>query len=398
MIRMKIFNVWLFVVALAMGCENKEAGAPPSSAIDPFVTQVKAAYAPDKRVAVFQVDAKESQDQWLLTGETDHPAAKRLLLEKLDSAGIAYQDSIQSLPEASLGADTLGIVSISVANIRSEPKHSAELATQAIMGTPLRILKKAGEWHLVQTPDKYISWIQGSFQPMDKKAYDQWQQANKLIFTQMYGFAYQDESRMQTLSDLTAGNVMQLLGENNNTFWVKLPDGREAYVLKEEAEPFDTWLTQAEATEETVVNTAMKMMGVPYLWGGTSPKAVDCSGFTKTIYFMNGKILPRDASQQVHAGELVDKTKNFDNLRPGDLLFFGRAATDSTRERVTHVGMWIGNQEFIHAPGLEAYVRISSVDPQSDHYDAFNLNRYLRTKRMINSKRDIIAMKEVKLF
>ena len=109
-------------------------------------------------------------------------------------------------------------------------------------------------------------------------------------------------------------------------------------------------------------------------------------------------MLPRDASQQVHAGTLVDDSKNFENLRPGDLLFFGRAATDSTRERVTHVGMWIGNQEFIHAPGLEAHVRVSSIDLKAENYDEFNLNRYLRTKRMISSTNEIINLKEVALF
>jgi cell wall-associated NlpC family hydrolase len=113
---------------------------------------------------------------------------------------------------------------------------------------------------------------------------------------------------------------------------------------------------------------------------------------------MNGFMLPRDASQQVHAGTLIDENKNFENLQPGDLLFFGRPATDSTRERVTHVGMWIGNKEFIHAPGLEAHVRVSSIDPQTENYDEFNLNRYLRTKRMISSTNEIINLKEVKLF
>jgi cell wall-associated NlpC family hydrolase len=57
-----------------------------------------------------------------------------------------------------------------------------------------------------------------------------------------------------------------------------------------------------QVTEASLVATARTLMGAPYLWGGTSAKGMDCSGFTKTIYLMNGLILPRDASQQVHVG------------------------------------------------------------------------------------------------
>lgn len=377
---------------------QKDSSASSEAQIAQALQTVRDQYAPDKRVAVFAVEAHQRDTSIILTGETDNVRAKQALIQSLRDRNIAFVDSIVTLPDASLGADTLGVVTISVANIRSQPKHSGELATQATMGTPLRLLKKEGDWHLVQTPDQYISWMQGSFVPMDTAAYGAWQATDKLIFTAPYGFAYQDETFSGTVSDLVMGNVMALEGENRVSYWVKFPDGREGYVPKDEAVLFDEWVANAEATEESVVETAMQLMGVPYLWGGTSAKGVDCSGYTKTIYFMNGHVLPRDASQQVHAGEPVDEDKNFDQLRPGDLLFFGRAATDSTRERVTHVGMWIGNNEFIHAPGLEAYVRVSSVDPQADNFDEHNLNRYLRTQRMINSRNDIIALRDVKLF
>lgn len=64
-------------------------------------------------------------------------------------------------------------------------------------------------------------------------------------------------------------------------------------------------------------------------------------------------------------------------------MFFGRKATDTSAEKVVHVGMWIGNNEFIHASNQ---VRISSVDPKADNFDEFNLNRYLRTKRILKEE------------
>jgi len=149
-------------------------------------------------------------------------------------------------------------------------------------------------------------------------------------------------------------------------------------------------------TEDDLVETSKTLMGVPYLWGGTSTKGVDCSGFTKTIYFLNGMVIPRDASQQVHTGKQIDENRSFENLEKGDLLFFGRKATDSTVEKVVHVGMWIGNNEFIHASNM---VRVSSIDRNAENFDERNLNRYLRSKRILKEEdKDLIDLRQTAIF
>jgi len=129
------------------------------------------------------------------------------------------------------------------------------------------------------------------------------------------------------------------------------------------------------------------------LWGGTSTKGVDCSGFTKTIYYMNGMVIPRDASQQVHAGKPIDSIADFSKLDKGDLLFFGIKATDSTAEKVVHVGMWIGDNQFIHSSNM---VRVSSVDKNASNYDEYNVSRYLRTKRLL--KENDPLLKNLRVF
>ena len=131
-----------------------------------------------------------------------------------------------------------------------------------------------------------------------------------------------------------------------------------------------------EPSGELLEKYARDFLGSPYLWGGTSTKGMDCSGFTKTVYLLNGFIIPRDASQQIHAGEVVDEHLNFEGLEKGDLMFFGTKATDNNEQRVTHVGIWLGNGkgEFIHSASK---VRLSSIDPESKYYDEPNKNRYL---------------------
>ena len=93
---------------------------------------------------------------------------------------------------------------------------------------------------------------------------------------------------------------------------------------------------------------------------------------------------------------MMDSIGNFKDLRTGDLLFFGKKATDSTKERVIHVGMWIGNNEFIHSAGD---VHISSMDKEAFNYDAYNHKRYLRTKRIIQEDDpDLIDLATVPIF
>jgi len=119
---------------------------------------------------------------------------------------------------------------------------------------------------------------------------------------------------------------------------------------------------------------AGKMMGSPYLWGGYSSKASDCSGFVKLIYFSQGIILARDASQQARYGESVD-FKSINNLQTGDLLFFGRSEA-----QITHVGFYLEKGNFIHDSGK---VCISSIDPVDSNNNSARNN--VAAQRILNS-------------
>jgi hypothetical protein len=192
---------------------------------------------------------------------------------------------------------------------------------------------------------------------------------------------FSDKSRDKKLADLVLGSILKINGQDEKVYFVEFPDGRTGLVDKNEAMNFADWLAKLQPGPELIEKYGRELMGVPYLWGGTSAKGFDCSGFTKTVYFMNGYIIPRDASQQIFAGKIVDPDLKFEGLEKGDLMFFGNKATPDKKQKVTHVGIWLGNGEFIHA---SKQVRVSSINQGSSLFDKANVDKYLGSRRYLN--------------
>ena len=105
---------------------------------------------------------------------------------------------------------------------------------------------------------------------------------------------------------------------------------------------------------EEIIKTAQSFVGLPYLWGGSlSDIGFDCSGLAMTVYQLNGLDLPRSSQEQFEAGMSVER----DELLQGDLVFFAM----SGRDKVTHVGIYVGEGRFIHAPGKGKNIRVDSL-------------------------------------
>lgn len=371
----------LTLLLLAGACLPKERGAPAVPAeLDTLLAELRQAHAPDKRVALLDIEALQQDGQWVVAGQTNLPEAKAELSSRL--AELGWAETVELLPAAELEGQHYGIVKLSACNIRSAPKHSAELSTQATLGTPLRIYKREGGWHLVQTPDGYLGWLDpGGFALMDEAAYQTWMDSPKCVYLPELGFAYAaPQPDAPPVGDLLAGNILRLLRQADGYAEVQYPDGRSAFVPQAEFMPYGQWLDSRAPTADNILAAAHRFMGRPYLWGGTSGKGVDCSGFTKTVFYLNGLLLPRDASQQVHVGQALAKDTTLANLLPGDLLFFGQAAAEGQKERVTHVAIYKGEGQIIHASGEVCVESLRRGDPDFNEY---RLETFLRAKRMI---------------
>ncbi|WP_445747925.1 C40 family peptidase [Polaribacter sp.] len=382
---MKFLNIIaLFSLLIVFSCKNDAVNI---SELNEISSEIKKEIAPDSRVELFDIAFENNDKKIVLSGKTTSKKALQMLLDSLKNRNIFIENKVRVLPDTAVGNQQFAVAKNSVINIRSEAKHSAELGTQALLGMSLKVLNKEGDFYQIQTPDNYISWVdKGGIVRMTKSEFDLWNASKKVIFTEIFGFIYKEKSvENGIVSDISLGGIVQYLDEDATFYQVKMPDNTVGFLKKSEANLYENWLQTLIPSEENIEIFAKKMEGFPYLWGGTSAKGMDCSGFTKMVYLMNGFIIPRDASQQINAGKIVDENLNFADLQKGDLLFFGKKATENSKQKVTHVGIWLGNekQEFIHASGN---VHISSMDSTQPHFDEMNKNRYLGSKRYLGEK------------
>lgn len=342
---------------LALSCALLLAGniSNAQENVNELIGSIKKQLAPDSRIAIVDIKANESNGKWILKGKVDNNILKHQILQNLSANGVKYIDSISVLEYTQ--KKPWAVVKLAIASHRTGGKHAAEMATQTIMGTPVKILEYSGDWARVQTPDEYISYVpSNSLHKMTQIEFDAWRKSKRYIVTE-----YQTEladANGNTVSDLVMGNILEYKGENGDKIELSTPDGRIGYVNKNEVKELSAWANQT-FNAEFISKVAHRLMGHGYLWGGTSTKVTDCSGLVKVSYFANGIILHRDASQQALIGNVM-KAEDWKKAELGDLLFFGTKSG-----RVTHVAIYLKDGEYIHCSGR---VKLNSVDPQADNY------------------------------
>ena len=145
------------------------------------------------------------------------------------------------------------------------------------------------------------------------------------------------------------GRQLQAQGRIDE-FFVVIPESYALY--KSRSAP--TKQQGSSYLRNEIVKTAYKYIGTPYVWGGNTASGVDCSGLTRAVYRLNGLSIPRLSRDQYKAGRFVYKK----DLQKGDLVFFATAGG----RRVSHVGIYVGDGKFLHAPRKGTTVRTDMLN------------------------------------
>ena len=367
-----------FILLLLLGCQQIEPGNAAPDRLSGEVAELRRTHAPDRRTDRVEVTVTAEGEQRFLEGYTTVPAA----FAALDS--LAASDDRLTNRTRLLGEPAdLGLIRVSVANIRTERGHSSELTSQALMGTPVELLDKEDGWWLIRTPDRYIAWLEeGALVEVSPAEMERWFADSLFTCAPAQTTAYAAAGSDKIVTELVAGDLVRRSGQTEGDWsGIELPDGRRAYVPADELRAYEDFSHPEAVDVDAVLLTAFAQVGKPYLWGGTSAKAMDCSGFTKTAYYLNGYVIPRDASQQVHAGRDVPLDDDFAALRRGDLLFFGNYREDGS-ERVTHVGFYLGEGRFLHAGADNGYITENSLREEDADFAPHRLESLLRARRL----------------
>ena len=234
-----------------------------------------------------------------------------------------------------------GICNLAAMPIRKEGHHASEMVSQLLYNELYEVLDEKPGWYLIKTiDDQYEGWIQGiQHHPISDQEALTFQSQMRYIVDQPL-LDYQGRH-------LSLGTVLY--------------------------EPVPGSMTiPGRFVPAMMIEFAQKFLDVPYLWGGRSIFGIDCSGFVQLCARAAGKLLPRDASQQIQEGELV---YFLPEVQPGDLAFFG-----NEDGKIVHVGMMLDNERIIHCSGQ---VRIDYLDQTG----IFNKERNEHTHRLQVIKR-----------
>ncbi len=376
---MRLSVIFVLILFIA-GCNPPEVNPQLQKDIDSIAVR----WVPDEREGICSLSVKMlTADALVIKGETNLPEAKQEIISYLGNTGLEIYDSLKVLPDTSEIEKRWGLVTVSICNIKSRPSYSSEQVSQAVMGTPVKILKTCGDWLLIQTPDYYLGWTtNSSIYDMDETEIADWKQSDRIIYTCKSGDILSETDRSGVISDITSGAILKNVSENRDFYVAELPDGRRGIISRKEAAEFDQWCSSITPEAGKLIKFAKSLNGSPYMWGGTSTKALDCSGFVKTIFFTGGIILARDASQQFLDGKPVDISSSYDPLKKCDLIFFGHL-NDQGEKRITHVGMYIGDTEVIHSSGM---VRINSLDSARANYSSYLKSTIMGAMRVIGEE------------
>ena len=307
----------------------------------------------DKRTSIFEIEIQELRNSTLTLG------GRLLDQSQLDDLRNAF-------PKLKLDTASIRIlrcepcpklhVSTNLTGLYEEPTFARALSSELCYGTELEVLEDQQRWVLTRQSDGYLGW---AYRPYLGEGIAP--AATHLVLAPVTAVRAEPDERSAVVTRLVSGTGVVLEGTRDD--WSRISANRPGWLPLMYLRAVDDFPRTSEERRKTIVEDSKRMIGVPYLWGGTSGNGIDCSGFSRLLHRWVGVSIPRDADMQHAAAKPVEPP-----FEAGDLLFF--SAKDSDR-KITHVGMSLGGWTMIHASRGNNGVYIDDVQQSKALMDGF---------------------------
>jgi len=250
----------------------------------------------------------------------------------------------------------IGIVEGNGLRLRAKPDTNAEILANAAYGDSVVVIREVNGWYLVDY-NLQIGYMSADY--ITVKDRENVELGNGVVEDTVVNLRAKPDPAGELLAQLTTGDTAYIIGFNCGWYKVQYA-GKTGYIRSDLLALTEKPIANSDGSGsyisigQELVNYSMTFLGTPYVWGGTTPRGFDCSGFTKYVYAQMGYTLDRTAAQQLNNGTSISKSE----LEIGDLVFFKN--TYNTNAAASHVGIYIGDNQFIHA--ADGGVKITSLD------------------------------------
>lgn len=256
----------------------------------------------------------------------------------------------------------------STLRVRSQADTTGEILTQLSHGTTVEVLTSVENgWYQISV-NGTKGYVSGDYLVVNEAEAASLPVEAEPVYVQVTTSVLNVRSGPGTSYDkvgsVRSGQILKATAENG---WYKIDSG---YISAEYVKEVDASAASQSGKGQEIANYALQFVGYPYVYGGRSPKGFDCSGLTYYVYAQFGYSINRTASNQLSNGYAVEKSQ----LQPGDLVMFRQ---NGSTKPASHVGIYIGNGQYVHAstPGVGVII--------SDLNDPYISSGYVGARRIV---------------
>ena len=307
----------------------------------------------DQRTSVFDIEIERLQNARLtLSGRLLHESQ----LEALSRHFSNWQLDTGSIRVLYKGDLPRMHVATNLTGLYEKPTFSMPLSSELCYGTEVEILDEEGKWVFTRQKDGYLGWAYKGYLAAGNAS-----QTTHLVLAPSYELRADPDAESEIVTRIVSGTGVCV--EVTNGEWAKVTAHKTGWMPLALLRSISDIPKSIEEKRKTILEDSKHMIGVPYLWGGTSGNGIDCSGFVRLLHQWVGMAIPRDADMQHATAKPVEPP-----FVTGDLLFFREGGSD---RKITHVGISLGGWTMIHSSRRNNGVYIDDVQGRESLKEIF---------------------------